>query len=212
LLAALLDAAPTGPTVVIPPPASLREIGRVRSSVCASIVAHANTAIATTLANDQTIAASIKQLRSVDLESNEMYRSRGLDQLNATGSKMRRAAIDAQGEVDRLLGIAKETADPLRQAELRNFADSLADAITRQKKAGVDLQRFVTIIEGRSAGLDVGTTFQGFERIDDGNFRASHFNQTAREAAADFVERLPKIAEAESHAADHTVGAVNGCQ
>jgi hypothetical protein len=212
MLAATLDAAPASPTVVIPPPASLREIGRVRASVCASIVAHANMAIVTTLANDQTMATSIKQLRSVDLESNEMYRSRGLDQLNATGSKIRRAAIDSQAEVDRLRGIAKETADPLRQAELRNFADSLADAINRQKKAGVDLQRFVTIIEGRSAGLDVGTSFQGFERIDDGNFRANHFNQTAREAAADFVDRLPKIAEAESHAADHTVGAVNGCQ
>jgi len=210
LLAAALDTAP-GPSVVIPPPARLREIGRVRSPVCSSIVVHANAAITATLANDATMAASIKPLRTVDLESNEMYRSRGLDLLNATGSKMRRSAKEAQGEVERLYGIAKETPDANRQAELRNFADSINDAIQRQKKAGVDLQRFVTIIEGRSAGLGIGTKFDGFDRIDDGNFRASHFNMTAHEAAADFADRLPAIASAESRAADHTVGAVSGC-
>jgi hypothetical protein len=89
MLAAALNAPPAGPTVVIPPPASLREIGRVRSPVCPGIVAHANTAV-------------------------------------------------------------------------------------------------VAIIEGRPA--------------------------RAREAAADFVEGLPKIAVAEGHAADQSVGAVNGCQ
>lgn|GEM_PF-3114124 len=211
MLAAALDVAP-GPSVVIPPPTRLREIGRVRSSICSSIVVHANAAITTTLANDATMAASIKQLRTVDLESNEMYRSRGLDLLNATGSKMRRSAMEAQAEVELLSSIAKETPDVNRQAELRTFADSINDAIQRQKKAGVDLQRFVTIIEGRSAGLDIGTKFDGFDRIDDGNFRANHFTMTAREAAADFADRLPAIASAESRAADHTLGAVSGCQ
>src|SRR5580704_18015476 len=89
-------------------PTVLKEIGRVHSSVCGSIVVHANSAISSALRNDTTLLATVRRLRYADLESSGLALERGIEDLDKFAAHLHDEALHGGSEVDRLRQIARE--------------------------------------------------------------------------------------------------------
>ena len=153
LMLAVAIAAATSPSPAqTTPPTPLREIGRVRASAaCTAIVVRANSAIGATLRNDQTLSMTIGTLRKVDLDGNLFERTKGLHSLEKLGTDLRMSAAAAEGQITKLRELAAESTDEQRKNDLKSFADALGGALFRQKRIGMDVQRMVLIIEGRTS-------------------------------------------------------------
>jgi hypothetical protein len=227
LIAAVL-ATVVAPQPPAPAPSSrpLKEIGHVRvSAACGNIVVHANSAISSALRNDATMAQTAHRLRVMDLESSGMAMQRGLVELDRLAAQLHDDATHGDGEVKRLRELADKTADPVRKAELRAFADSLGGALYRQKKAAADLSGFIAYLQYRDmrtpsetdAKATDATQHDVLQRMPtappyyEGLYRGATPNQMAVSAATDFDSRLLDIAVDEGRAADHSEGAVSGC-
>jgi hypothetical protein len=224
----------------VAPPSALKEIGHVESlSVCSAIVVHANSAIGVALDNDQNLALTINRLRTTDLDDdNEIKRRNGMNDLTTLTGRIRVAAASGAGEIKRLRAMAAQTAEPTRKAELKAFADALSGAITRQRKAAEDLDKTITIIDGRRAVEAIDTPeltsereaisdssqasavhdADGRDRVDTGIMRnpaapttPSRVNDILRAMADEFVTRTQAILADEGVAADHSLGATTGC-
>ncbi len=203
----------------------LKEIGRVRAlPACTTLVVHANSAIDSALRNDNALAVSVNRLKHVDLDANALSRSRGLNELMGISRDMRKRAVEAEGEVNRLREIASTSEDSTRKEELKTFADALGGAVFRQKRAADDLARFVAITEGRVAKAEATQDMQTGGDLTDAMMRPRsnatlppyspsplYLNETAREAAKDFEARIALIVADEAKAADHSIGATSGC-
>ncbi len=239
LLAALAAPAPLTAESPSPPvpPSPLKEIGRVQSlSVCSAVVVHANSAIGEALDNDAQLALAINRLRTTDLDStNEITRRNGMNDLSTLAGRIRTGAAAGTGEVKRLREIVATTSDPTRKAELKAFADALGGALARQRKAGVDLDRMLVIIDGRRAVEDVNTTEMVDERAsiaapsvgsrqaigaNPGLMRSAvaapgpghePVDGYLHDAADDFTARTQVILSDEGIAADHALAATTGC-
>jgi hypothetical protein len=236
---------------VIPPPASapapqpsatpaLKTIATVRaSSRCAAIITHANSAISTTLTNDQVIGQTISTLRFIDLDDgNALHRKKAMDALGNLAKSLMQQARSGDDEVKRLRKIASETKNPDEAKALKDFADELGGALWSQQKLARDLNGFLAYQDFRemaqwsdSAKQMNRATFG----VDDPltqpprDFQAqSQFNapppmlghdpneatatQQAKWAADDFETRIPTIMRDENQAAGKIDGAIAGCE
>lgn len=217
--------APT-PAAAPPVPANanagtpLKEIGRVTSSaMCTAIVVRANSAIGAALRNDQTLTMAVSALRRADLDSaNAIDKNKSMRDIERLANDLRMSAGNAEAQITKLREMSAEATDPERKAELKEFADALGGALFRQKRIGHDLQKMLAIIEGRDAraGAKADMAYAMPENRSFGNlhpydFDPSHYNQMAQGAAKDLEERTLAILADESKAAEHIVGAVNGC-
>lgn len=226
-LLAALAGAPEALPAAAPAPAKLEEIGRVRAlPACTPIVVRANGAISVALSNDSTLAILMTRLRNIDYDSaNEIARKHVRDDLTASAKRMHDAAVAGEGDVKKLRELAAASPNPERKAELKAFADALGGAIFRQKRVAFDLDRAVTVQQGRTAAAGLRGE-QGVERITSDvtaqrvtfsnpqrmfGEPSSRFNQTLRDIADDFGERAQLIAIDEGTAADHSLGATTGC-
>lgn len=196
----------------------LREIGHVFSSgACTAIVVRANSAIGTTLRNDQTVLLTIDTLRHVNLDTpNEIQQRKGMASIERLAENLRMSSGDAEAQIARLRKMAAQTTDPIRKEDLKDFADALGGALARQRRIGMDLQRMLVIMDGRQARAEArreigytGTT-RTFTPFDDA-FGPTNYNAMALAAAQELENRTVSIAADESKAAEHVVGAVNGC-
>jgi hypothetical protein len=206
-------------------PTVLKEIGRVHSSVCGSIVVHANSAISSALRNDTTLLATVRRLRYADLESSGLALERGIEDLDKFAAQLHDEALHGGSEVDRLRQIARESTDPQRKAELETFADALGGALYRQKRAASDLTGFVAYLEAHEMMKKPDAQMQGGARDDDpgsGTVLTTRVqqapgiqrgtpNEMAAAASSDFAARLQEISVDEGLAADHADAAVSGC-
>jgi hypothetical protein len=231
LLAALAAPNPEPGPAVSPAPSALKEIGRVHAlPVCSSIVVHANSAIGVALDNDRDLALTINRLRTTDLEvDNVITRRNGMNALLTLAARIRTSAVAGNGEIKRLRAMAGQTADPARKAELKAFADALGGAIGRQRKAGADLDRMLTIVDGRQAVADADAPdwSQSHSMVADPSRPAlldheagvmhermgapGQANDLLRQVADDFQARTQAILTDEGIAADHSLGATTGC-
>lgn len=201
---------PTGP---------LKEIGHVYSNgSCTAIVVRANSAISSVLRNDQTINLMVVQLRNVNLDSpNRLQRLQGRRDLEKYADDLRQSAIHAIGEVQQLRQLAKDSADPVRKEELKGFSDALAGALQRQQKLGSEMQGMLARIAGRESAVDVYEQYEKEPLMSppwnwaDVDFHSSVYNKMAVNEANYIQLQFPSIQDDESHAADHVIGAVNGC-
>jgi hypothetical protein len=198
----------------------LKEIGRVTSSaMCTNIVVRANSAISAALRNDQTVSIAVSTLRRVDLDTtNVIQKQKSMNEIGRLADDLRMSAGNADAQIKKLRQMSEQATDPERKAELKEFADALGGALARQKRIGADLQKMLVIMDGREAreeahrdiayanpgGLQPWTTH-------DADFDTKHYNQMARSAAKELEDRTLSIAADESKAAQHVVGAVNGC-
>jgi len=198
----------------------LQEIGHVYSSgLCTAIITRANSAISTTLRNDQTVTLVVSSLRTVDLDSdNRIVHLRGLKELEHYADDLRISAIHAGAQIQELRKLAAESTDPGRKEDLKEFADALGGALQRQKRIGAELQGMLARIAGRDSAVEAYQTMErtGHEFMPSWNwadvdFHTSVYNLMAFNEAK-FVElQIPSITGDESKAADHVIGAVNGC-
>lgn len=135
-------AAPTPQPSATP---TLKTIATVRASArCAAIITHANSAIGTTLDNDQIIGSTITQLRLSNLDDgNPIHRNNQLKALGDLAKNLMMQARSGDDEVKRLRKIAAETKDPEEAKALKAFADSLGGALWSQQKVARDLNGFL---------------------------------------------------------------------
>jgi hypothetical protein len=218
----------TAPTPAASPaaPKQLKEIGRVRVSVCANIVVHANGAISSALKNDSTMSNTVTRLRSMDLESDPMSFYRGISDLDQLAGQLHDNAVHGAGEVQRLRDLAKGSKDAQRKADLDAFADALGGALYRQKRAAADLSGFIAYLRAqdmrKTPELDKMIAQQrdvpakptpADPPLPLAMWSSGHGspNDLARAAAADFTGPEQEIALDEGTAADHAEGAVSGC-
>jgi hypothetical protein len=198
----------------------LREIGHVFSSgACTAIVVRANSAISSTLRNDQTVLLTIDTLRHVNLDTrNEIQQRKGMASIERLAENLRMSSGDAEAQIKRLREMAAQTTDPVRKEDLKEFADALGGALARQRRIGMDLQRMLVIMDGRQARAEAqgdamyatgGAMRPGW--IFDRDFSPTHYNAMAAAAAQELENRTVSIAADESKAAEHVIGAVNGC-
>jgi hypothetical protein len=178
------------------------------------------------------LALAINRLRTTDLDdSNEIKRRNGMNDLATLAGRLRTAAMGGMGEIKRLRAIAAQTTEPTRKAELKAFADALAGAIARQRKAGQDLDRMLTIIDGRRAVQEWNSPDLIQQRtaiadpnrpaalaMSDGTLRSpvapaspAPVDGVLRGFADDFTARTQDILGDEGVAADHSLGATTGC-
>lgn len=150
--AAALTLAVVPPPVVVTSPDPnpsptpvLRTIASIRaSSRCAAIITHANSAITTTLTNDQVIGQTITQLRMTDLDDgNSVHRNNGLHALGDLAKTLMMQSRAGDDEVKRLRKIAADTKDPDESNALKEFADELGGALWSQQKVARDLNGFL---------------------------------------------------------------------
>jgi len=218
------DASPSPSPEQTPEPSAssststLREIGHVYSSgICTAIATRANSAISTAIRNDQTVTIIVSTLRSVDLDSsNRIVKIRGLRELEQYADELRTSSEHAKAQVKQLRSIASESTDPVRKSELTAFADALGGAIERQRHIGGEMQGMLARIAGRDSAAEAFSHFDPltgpyWPTFADVEYDKSVYNKMAGNEA-DYLElQLPLITGDESKAADHVVGAVNGC-
>lgn len=197
----------------------LREIGHVYSNgACTAIATRANSVISSALRNDQTVTVLVTTLRTVNLDSsNRITKIQGLRALEKYATDLRMSAEHAKAQIKQLRQLADESVDPVRKEELKQFADALGGAIERQRHIGGEMQGMLTRIAGRESAVDIYETMDKHPDMvppwnwADVDFRTSVYNKMAVNEA-DYIElRMPLISGDESKAADHVVGAVNGC-
>jgi hypothetical protein len=201
---------------------TLKEIGRVTTNaMCTGIVMRANSAISAALRNDQTLTLAVATLRHVDLDThNEIDKQRGMREIDKVAAELRISAGNADGQIKKLREMSQQATDPVRKAELKAFADALGGALFKQNQIGNDLQRMVVIMDGRDARAQAhadmmtilpqhSVLWQNAENK--GVFDTHNYNQLASDAAKDVESRTLAISADESKAANHIVGAVNGC-
>ncbi len=151
IVVALTAADPAPAASSAPRPTPLTEIGRVRAlPACVPIVAHANGAITQALDNDRTLAVLSTNLHNTNFDKlNFMQRKNAIATLDKQAMAVRIASSAGDVEVKKLRDYAAASPDPNRKEELKTFADALGGALYRQKKAAVELQRDITIMQGR---------------------------------------------------------------
>ncbi len=146
------------PATTTPPPSPapgslppLKLIVRIRATNrCAKIAAHSNGAIDAALRADQTLTDTISALRTVDLDSNGLTRTRGLHRLDDLGGAIAQAVRRGDREISALRALAAKETNPEKKKQLLDFINSLGGAIYRQKKIGRDLDGFVAGMYARS--------------------------------------------------------------
>lgn len=216
---ALANAAPPSPEPTASSEA-LKEIGHVYSSgMCSAIVSRANSAINTALRNDQTVTVAVNTLRKVNLESqNGIEKHNGMKAIEHLADDLRVSSDFADKQIKQLRAMSVEAADPVRKTELKAFTDALGGALRRQDRIGSDLQTMLLRMTGRDAEQEayrqVLTTSPGVvlpSMLFDAQFQPVPYNKVAHLFAKDLENRTLAIAADESKAAEHAVGAVNGC-
>ncbi|MBV8353700.1 MAG: hypothetical protein JO101_00135, partial [Candidatus Eremiobacteraeota bacterium] len=122
---AAAPASPASAAAVKEPP--LKEIGRVTSSAaCTNIVIRANSVIGASLRNDQTVALAVTTLRRVDLDTtNPIDRNKAVHEIDRIATELRNSAGNADAQIKKLRELSDESTDPVRKADLKEFADAL---------------------------------------------------------------------------------------
>jgi hypothetical protein len=238
--------APAPATAPSPSPSAtplLKTIATVRVSPrCASIITHANSAISTTLSNDQIIGQTISTLRLTNLDDgNPIHRNNGLKALGDLAKSLMLAARSGDDEVKRLRKVASETKDPNEAKALKDFADELGGALWSQQKVARDLNGFLAYQDFR----DMAQWDEGQQQMNQATFGVSdplaenpremqHYGphgqlatphphlghdpnepdatQQAKWAADDFQNRIPIIMRDENLASGKIDGAIKGCE
>lgn len=222
-----LAVAGVGQTAGVPsPPApspvasALPEIGRVRvNTTCQTIVEHARLAITNAVHNDRRLLSLATVMDRVSPNATVGEKKvRAIDVLSQWASSIESDAVEAQGAIERLRGLAAASNDEIRKRELKAFADALSGAVARQKYAANEVQRGLFLIGARA---DVA---EARALSDDNVFgvallgaapgqmlRAPADAPKLKDIAATLAERIKLIKDDEHEGVRHEVGATNGC-
>jgi hypothetical protein len=221
---AVADPAPAASSA--PRPTPLTEIGRVRAlPACVPIVAHANGAITQALDNDRTLAVLSTNMHNTNFDKlNFMQRKNAIEALDKQAMAIRVASSAGDVEVKKLREYAAASPDPKRKEELKTFADALGGALYRQKKAAVELQRDITILQGREDAAEARGIMHAANPVPPYAGAMASANTPAIlpgvpdsynkqfKGIADTLDELTRgVQMDEGTAADHSIAATSGC-
>lgn len=231
---AALATAPAPAASPSPPPTKLQEIGRVRTSVCTSILVHANGAITQALDNDRDLAIVTANLRATNFDGlSSLQRRNSIDSLMTRTQAVRTNFKAADNEIKMLREMAKASNDAERKAELKAFADALGGALERQKKAAEAFDSAIVILRGREDAFEARGIMNRDRRLASSGMipeyklqqaeamqaavapspppRDGEWNKVMHDIAQGLDERVGTIAYDEGVAADHSIAATTGC-
>jgi hypothetical protein len=219
-------AAPTAPPTAVPATPTLPNIGTTKTTVKPCLnVARANTAIELALANDAALAHSIVYLRKTFIPTYDNWSQgssglshikqlQALHEIEREGIELRRSAQDGIVQIETLRQTAADSRDPLVRQNLNAFANSLGDALEKQKAAAVNLQQMVVIFEGREAKKDADRSYNEAKALAPkiiGSSTTDEYMAIANDAADGFQAAQPKIAADENDAAEHSDEIASSC-
>jgi len=222
--------APT-PSAIATPGATLKEIGRVRvtSPLCKALVGNAVRAIGIETENDRRLGDVTNVLRTIDLDSNQIVKHRGTQEITRRFVDLRAAAVEGNAVMKQFRDEAKTAPTEERRAALKSFADALDGALHRQKVLADDIGRLVAYLDSHEP-IDKEThdamIFNALLRGNDSRYPHSAFDvrafgptagvpdtlsTTAKYASAELVSRAQPIPGDESEAAARIEPAFDGC-
>lgn len=148
----LFTFAPRASAAPVAAPSGLPEIGRVRASVCRSIVNWSAAAAQNATKNDVTLNGLVETLPELQLDDYvKPKQERTLQQLRNTASEVRISARDGLGATSRIRAYAQTMNDLVQRSALLAYVDAMDDALRNQQTAAEDMQRAMVIAEGRRA-------------------------------------------------------------
>jgi hypothetical protein len=237
LLASLLAAVPLPlPTASAAP--VLKTIVTVKSSsaFCGAFAAHVNSAIASAVDNDQTLATTITSLRSSDLGVDMVRRQNEINRLFQLGDDIYKQYRSGLNEVKQLRDLAAKTPDPNEKAAIKESADALGGALYRQHLVQRDLDGFAAYLQTGDIRDGMDPDYPDQPHNVGGSFPASQVPMTvwtpdgwsttgvgvgkeswsddvamANAAADDFLRRVPAILTDEMNAGSRIETAGDHC-
>lgn len=184
---------------------SLKEIGRVRilSGVCAVQLAHANKAIVSAVRSDNLLVYTTRRLREIRFDDTVFSKSNGIREITKVFVDLRAEAKRGEGEIAALRDTVKATTDPARALELKNFADALAGALTRQRKLADNLGSLIAYLDSHPRVENTrGSVFYDPE---------DSLSAMAKVAADEIEVRMVPLTQDEQVAANHAGPALDTC-
>jgi hypothetical protein len=156
MVALFLAMAISNPT---PSPAPhLKTIITVKASpFCGAFAAHVNSAIGSAVENDQTLGATIVDLRSGDLSGGPMRRENEIQRLENFSDALYKQYRSGENEVKQLRDLAAKTTDTDEKAEVTAAADALGGALYRQHLVQRDLDGFLAFLNASDMASNRGT-------------------------------------------------------
>lgn len=233
----------TQPAAALPPPATnpapapksterpLREIGRIRvtTPLCKALVGDAVRAIDIETENDRRLAVAETTLQTVDLDSNQIVKHRGVQDITRQFVALRAAAVEGNGVLRDFRERAKAATTDEQRGNLKLFADSLDGALHRQKTLADDIGRLIAYLDAHEPidkDAHDAMIFNALLLENDRRFPHTAFDvrdfgplagvpeplsTTSKNAAAELAKRAEPIAADEDAAAARIDPAFAGC-
>ena len=234
LLAFMVAQSVVQPTVSASPVArggELKEIGHIRvtTTLCKALVAGAAHAVDIETQNDARLADAEATLKTIDLDSNQILKFRGVREITKRFVTLRAAAVEGNGLMRDFRDRAKTASTAQQRTDLLAFADALDGALHRQKVLADDLGRFVAYLDSHEPIDKDAHDRQIFDAIqlqNDARFPHTAFDVrdfgptagvpdplsvTAKDASAELIKRSAPIAGDEDAAAQKIEPAFASC-
>jgi len=207
----------------------LREIGRIRvtTPLCKALVGDAVRAIDIETENDRRLAVAETTLQTVDLDSNQIVKHRGVQDITRQFVALRAAAVEGNGVLRVFRERARAATTDDQRGNLKLFADALDGALHRQKTLADDIGRLIAYLDAHEPidkDAHDAMIFNAFLLENDSRFQRSPFegrdpragvpeplSTTSKNAATELAKRAEPIARDEDIAAARIEPAFAGC-
>jgi hypothetical protein len=228
--AGLLVLAPPLSHVPAPSPSPsekpLLEIGRVRATTpfCRKMADQASGAVDTALFADRQIVSFSAALRKVDLDSSQLAKYRGTEDVRKRYASLRATAVEGERQLKLFREEAKAAETEEQRVALVSFADALGGAVFRQKKLAEDLGRYLAFLDAseplseedhdriqKAILANAGNPAAPHDPFGDLNMVPETLSHSARGAADELDLRALAIGKDEDVAADRIDAAFKGC-
>lgn len=175
---------------------------RATTPFCRKMVDEAVTAVTVTLDNDARISGFTQALRTLDLDSNELFKHRGTIELTKRYADLRASAVQGEALLKQFKADAKAATDPEQRAGLKKFADALAGALYRQKLLAQKLGGYI-------AFLDSSQPLSDDDRAEMELNHDINYSNTAYRNTNNVFYALPDVPEQLSHSAKRAADEVD---
>jgi hypothetical protein len=225
---AILPAAAKPSAAPSPAPSDkpLLEIGRVHATTpfCRGMIEQATAAVDVALSADRQIQFTSGMLRKVDLDSSQIAKYHGTEDLRKRYVALRATAVDGERRLKAFKDDLKAAPSDDQRAALEKFADALAGAIHRQKKIAEDLGRYLAFLDAsdpltederdeaqRKILENASNPYAPHDPFGDINMVPETLSHSARGAAEELDVRASFIGKDEDDAASRIDAAFNRC-
>ena len=229
------DALASDPSPAAPQPAAsqrpLKEIGRIRvtSPQCKALVGNAVRAVQIETENNRRLTEAEATLGSVDLDSSELAKHRGVVAIGKEYVTLRAATVEGENAMHAFRLLAKTAPTDEQRASLISFEEALDGALHRQKVLAQDMGGLIAYLDSHppiDADEHDEMIFNAIRDQNDGSIVRGPFDPrdfgptagvpdplsvTAKSASEEIARRAKPIADDENTAASRIDIAFSGC-